>query len=68
MSVISHDALLPQWHDSIGSYTEGIYWLGWDEGIEDSDLLKTQVPQNGGGEVEAASCPFPHLAPLLPQD
>lgn len=37
---------------------------GVGEGIEDPELPRTQVPQNGDGEVEAASCLFPRVAPL----
>lgn len=37
---------------------------GVGEGIEDPELPRTQVPQNGDGEVEAASCLFPLVAPL----
>lgn len=34
-------------------------WLGLGEGIEDSDLLRTQILQNEDGEVEAVTCPYP---------
>lgn len=42
--------------------------LGSSEGIENSDLLRTQFSQNENGEIEAASHLFPIWPHFLLQD